>query len=191
MKKLAFASVAAIALAGTASAEFIQAPSGGSADLDVQINGEVEEICGITAASSSLLIEFDDLADTDGSLKYPFEFGVVCNSAGGATLSATSANNGYLLRNGTETGPGNEIFYKLNVDRSTDSLPYTTGTPPKALTSPQTYTIPGSTALREGAEVGGQFELNGVKGPDFQGAPTTTVYAGVYSDTVTISLSAQ
>ncbi len=191
MKKLAFASVAAIALAGTASAEFIQAPSGGSAELEVEINGEVEEICGITATSSSLLIEFDDLADTDGSLKYPFDFGVVCNSAGGAILSATSANSGALLRNGTETGVGNEISYKLNIDRGVDGLPYTTGTPPKGLASPISYTINGSTALREGAEVGGQFELNGVKGPDFQGAPTTTVYAGVYSDTVTIALSAQ
>lgn len=191
MKKLAIATMAALAVTGAASADFIQAPDGGSADLTLELSGSVEEICGITAASSSLEVEFGELAGTDQDVNRSVNFGVVCNSAGGATLGMASANNGYLLREGTETGPGNEITYKVNLDPGSDAFSYSPGTPPLNLQTDRSFTIPGSSDLREGREVGATITLAGVKGPDFQGAPTTTVFAGDYSDTVTISLTAQ
>lgn len=189
MKKLVLASVAAVALTGVASAEFIEAGEG-SADLTLEQSGNVEEICGITAASDTLEMDFGELAGTSEQVRRDVAFGVVCNSAEGAVLGVTSENSGYLLRDGTETGEGNQIVYKINVDTGSDAFSYTPGTPPLNLLTDRSFSIPGSTALREGREVGANVTFNGVKGPDFQGAPTTTVFAGEYSDTIIVSLTA-
>ncbi|MEM5516260.1 hypothetical protein WNY37_04815 [Henriciella sp. AS95] len=190
MKKFAIASVAALAIAGAASAEFIDA-NGGDAELELVLNGTVQEICGITAASSSIDVDFGELAATDGPITRSADFGIVCNAAGGATFGMSSANGGYLLRGGTETGPGNEITYKVNFDTGGDAFPgISPGTPPLNLTVDRSFTVPGSTELLSGREVGAAIVLNGVKGPDFNDAPTTTVFAGAYSDTVTVSVTA-
>ena len=80
MKKLVLASVAAVALSGVASAEFIEAGEG-SADLTLELSGNVEEICGITAASDTLEMDFGELAGPSDQVRRAVAFGVVCNSA--------------------------------------------------------------------------------------------------------------
>ncbi|MEM5518708.1 hypothetical protein WNY37_17250 [Henriciella sp. AS95] len=191
MSKVVIAAAAALAMAGTASAEFISAPSGGSAELELQITGTVPEICGLTAASSTLEFDYGDLARNDTTLPGGFNFGIVCNSAAGAILSVSSAGNGYMLRNGSETGPGNQIPYTFDLDKGGDEFSYYLGTRPMHLDMPYDFIISGSNALRQGREVGAYVVVDGVKGPDFNGAPTTTVFAGDYSDVITLSLSAQ
>ena len=191
MKKVAIVSMATLALAGTASAEFNQATPGGSAELTIEITGEVEEICGITASSNSLSIDFGELSGTDAQITRGITFGLLCNAAGGARVEVSSANDGYLLRDGTETGPGNQIPYTFDLDKGPDEFSYALGTRPVSLETDRTFNIAGSEALREGRDVGAYIVVRGVKGPDFQGAPTTTVYAGSYYDIVTVSLSAQ
>jgi spore coat protein U-like protein len=193
MKKLMLASVAAFAMSGAASAEFINA-NGGSADLTLELSGNVEEICGITASSSTLDVDFGELAGTSGEVRRDVAFGLVCNSAGGISLGMTSANDGYLLRDGATLGDeGSQISYKVNLDPGSEAFTpsFTPGTPPLNLQTDRLFTLPGSASLREGREVGAAIALNGVQGPDFQGAPTTTVFAGAYSDTITVSLTAQ
>ena len=186
MKKLAIASAAALAMTGAASAEFI-APE----NLTITLEGEVELICGLTSLSGSTVdVDFGVLSDTTGQLRQDVPFGVVCNSADGATLGLSSDNGGKLLRNGTETGDGNEIAYKVNPDPGSDAFSTTPGTPPTSLANDKSYTINPDNRLREGREFGIAVFFDGVKGPDFQGAPTTTVYAGDYSDTITVSLVA-
>ena len=193
VKKLVLASAIALAMSGAASAEFIDA-NGGTADLTLELSGNVEEICGITAASNTLDVDFGELAGTSGEVRRDVAFGMVCNAAGGITVGVTSANDGYLLRDGAALGDeGSQILYKVNLDPGSEAFSpsFTPGTPPLALTTDRQFTLPGSVSLREGREVGAAIALNGVQGPDFQGAPTTTVYAGSYSDTITVSLTAQ
>lgn len=189
MKKIAIASAAAIAVAGIASAEFITEPD----DLEIAIEGTVEELCGLTSLTSTagtIEVDFGVLSNTDSQIREDVPFGVVCNSAAGATLSMSSANGGKLLRGGTETGPGNEIAYKVNPDPGSDSFSTTPGTPPTSLSVTKSYNIAAGTALREGRPFDVAIFFDGVKGPDFQGAPTTTVFAGDYSDTITVALVA-
>ncbi|WP_370373583.1 hypothetical protein [Henriciella pelagia] len=190
MKRLVFASVAALAMVGTASADFIDASDGGTAELTIEITGTVEEICGITASGTTLQFDYGELAGTTGTVPGGVSFGLVCNAAAGATVGVSSANNGYLLRNGTETGPGNQIPYSFDLDKGDDEFSYALGTRPESLTSDRTYPIAGSAELRQGREVGAYIVVDGVKGPDFQGAPTPTVFAGDYSDIITLSLTA-
>ncbi|WP_375197903.1 hypothetical protein, partial [Sphingobium sp.] len=80
--------------------------------------------------------------------------------------------------------------YSFDLDKGDDEFSYALGTRPESLTSDRTYPIAGSAELRQGREVGAYIVVDGVKGPDFQGAPTTTVFAGDYSDIITLSLTA-
>lgn len=185
MKKIALVSVAALAIAGAASAELLES------DLTINIEGQVELICGLTSLGGDTVeVDFGTLSDTTGQIREDVPFGVVCNSADGATLGISSMNGGKLLRGGTEMGDGNEIAYSVNPDPGSDAFSTTPGTPPTSLANDKSYTINPDNRLREGREFGIAVYFDGVKGPDFQGAPTTTVYAGDYSDTITVSLSA-
>lgn len=191
MKKLVIASVAAIAMTGVASAQVFFDEDDG-ADLTLTLNGTVDEICGLTAATDEATIEFGELASTatNAWVQRGFEFGMVCNNAGGAQLSATSANGGYMIREGSTGGEGNQVRYDANIGTGSRDIGATVGTPPKALTGGGiSYDIVGSAALRSGVPVGVNFRAFGVEGPTFQGAPTTTVFAGDYTDVVTISLT--
>lgn len=191
MKKVAIASVALMALSTPAMAQvqFFDEDSSAGAVITYNLQGTVDEICGLTAVSNDVDIDFGELATTASNVDRSSEFGMVCNSAAGATLTASSANGGVLLRDGTITGAGNEIGYKANI--GTGSRDIGVNTPPITLTTAgKDYVIPGSAALRSGVPVGVQFRVQGVQGTPFQGAPTTTVFAGDYSDTVTVSLTA-
>ena len=186
MKKLAIASVAALALTGAASAQFVAQES-----LTININGEVEEICSLTPLGSGVIdVDFGVLSDTAGQIREDVDFGIVCNSAEGANLEISSLNSGKLLREGTETGEGNEIAYSVNPQPGSDRLATTPGTPPTSLANDKTYLVRPGTALREGRNFGIAVFFDGVKGPDYQGVPTTTVFAGNYTDTITVSLTA-
>lgn len=186
MRKLVIASAAALALTGIASAETIVDPD----TLSITVSGDVEELCSITATNSDIEIGFGTLSGTDTQFRQDVPFGIVCNSAEGATLGLSSANGGKMLRGGTETGDGNEIPYQVNPDPGSDAFSTTPGTPPTSLSSPKSYNINPDFRLREGREFGIAVFFDGVKGPDFQGAPTTTVWAGEYLDTITVSLTA-
>ena len=191
MSRVTIAAIAALALSGAAHADFDQAAPGDSADLDLQMSGQVEEACGITASSNTIDLDYGVMTRTSGPVAGGVNFGFVCNSAGGATVGVSSANGGFLLRNGVETGPGKEIYYSFDLDKGDDEFSYALGTRPVSLASDRTFLVAGSDALREGRVVGAYIVVWGVRGPDFQGAPTTTVYAGSYSDTITVSLAAQ
>lgn len=164
-------------------------------EIEIELNGEVAEFCGLTNTTGSDVVDFGELAvtPTSSNVDRTSEFGMVCNSANGVVLTV-EAENGALLRDGTETGPGNEIAYSINPDPGGDALPSTPGTPLQNATAfnpSKSYTYAGSEGLRNGATIDIAFRTQGVQGPGFQGAPTTTVFAGDYSDTVTISLVAQ
>jgi len=186
VKKFAIASAAVLAIAGAASAEFIVEPD----SLTINIQGEVDEICGLTATGATVDVDFGVLSDTTGEIREDVPFGIVCNSAEGATLGISSQNGGKLLRDGTETGAGNEIAYRVNPDPGGDAFSMANGTPPTSLANDKSYVINADNRLREGRAFDIAVFFNGVKGPDFQGAPTTTVFAGDYSDTITVSLTA-
>ena len=63
VKKLAIASVVALAMSGVASAQVFFDEDDG-ADLTLTLNGTVDEICGLTAATDEATIEFGELATT-------------------------------------------------------------------------------------------------------------------------------
>ncbi|MFK8032493.1 MAG: hypothetical protein AB8G18_19890 [Gammaproteobacteria bacterium] len=193
MKKLIFGTAVSMFIATPAMAQVFSVEP--VTEIEIELNGEVAEFCGLTNTTGTDLVDFGELAvtPTTTNVARVSDFGMVCNSANGLILTV-AAENGALLRDGTETGPGNEIPYQINPGTGVDTLPVSPGTPLQNATvfnPSKSYTYAGSEALRNGANVNIQFRTQGVQGPGFQGAPTTTVFAGDYSDTVTITLVAQ
>lgn len=100
----------------------------------------------------------------------------VCNSAGGFTRTITSQNGGYLFRGNTQGGGANQVAYQL-ASGGGSGLSF----PAEQLVAPKVTNHNGSTAF-----ITGQTGSVSVVVPQ----PTGNVYAGTYSDVVTIAVTA-
>lgn len=180
-KTIISASTAVLAAIGFASAQ----------DIEYNLSADVSLVCGITAASTTIAVDFGDLAGTPAAntvQSATSDWEIACNDPDGATVKFESANEGKLRRNGTEMGDGNEIAYKANVG-SGAGKPF--DRPPLGLANPIEISRAGSADLRNGLATDVRFSVNGVKGADTAGGlPTTTVYAGNFTDVVTLSVAA-
>lgn len=190
MKKLL--SVAAVAVALTAAPAWAQAVPTFGNTLTVNLAADVAARCDARlngGDGTNLNIDFDTLSATDtaaqvtragGSITY------ICNDEQGFTRTITSANAGFLTLGGTPTTSANRRI-RYTVQHGGGS----------GLSFAETQlTAPISTnfgAMLSGQTGGLTLRANGVSqlDPSGSGTQVTTVFAGDYSDVMTIAIAAR
>ncbi|TRO94369.1 hypothetical protein FKB34_10730 [Glycocaulis profundi] len=184
MKKQLFAAAAAAAF--TASAAFAQATD----TLIVTVQADVDEYCTISSDSGqSLTVDRGTLnnlpegqwTNTESQLGHPLTYR--CNAAGGFTRTVSSQNGGYLHRDGSTGGEGNEIRWEFRSGGGAglNALPWV------HLASDLQTTVPAGRAsdfLGNGQRYTSNYRVEGV-----QRGAGTSVFAGDYSDVVTITVA--
>lgn len=189
MKKILIAALAATAFAGTASAQANNNGVVGSVVMNLKAN--VAEICGAVDYLNPVDVDFGELSTvlTSATVEKSNGLTIVCNDAAGGKVTIASANAGKLLRNGALTGNGNEIGYTVSSTGGSGLSPLPGGT---SLATPKEITFNGSTAFVAGQSMTLKFAVNGVlqaNVSNINDGERTTVYAGAYSDIVTVSVT--
>lgn len=179
------ASVAAIAVAAPAAAQN-QNP------VVHALTGEVAETCTLADFQPSpIAINFGTLSAVDVGQQTEAVVNnvtVICNDPVGGTVTVTSANLGTLNRAGTSGGANNSIGYTVAATGG-NGLAFAATT----LASPVSKTFSASPALLAGSGLTFQFRANGVREAGVSGVNNgtrTTVFAGTYTDTVTVAVTA-
>lgn len=162
-------------------------------EVNFFLNAEVDPICeATTALGENIEIDLGILSQTptgsevsnDGDLEIVY----VCNDADGFTRTITSLNEGVLVRIGSSGGEGNEIPYFLEA-QGTDGLSFSR----IQLTQPLTRTFGASTTFLNGVAGTLTVFVNGVldEGSGAGDASArTTVFAGQYTDVLTLTVTA-
>ena len=185
MTKTIFTSAVAVAvlLSGTAFAQ--------NSQLTYDLSAQVSSVCGVyNSTGSSIDVDFGDLSNTEttatveqaaGSASY------ACNSPNGFTRTISSTNGGYLFREGTNGGAENQIAYEMSHSGTNGlNMGWT------QLTSAANADLSGNGFLT-GISGDVDFRVYGVRATNAaaDGASYTTVFAGDYSDVVTITVTAK
>lgn len=181
MKKMLLAGAAIAAAASPAAAQ----------TLTYELEAEVAEKCGVYKFDGpSVPVNFAELSTTPSDTFITAAAGSAtyrCNAPGGFTRTISSANSGVMIRTGSSGGAANSIPFEMN--HGGGSGLGTGGF--VALTSNIVTNLGGSTAFLAGQTGGVSFRVAGVAaavgGND---APGTTVFAGDYTDVVTIAVVA-
>ncbi len=192
MKKLLLAAVATAFIATPAMAQ--QAPRG--PEINYNLDAEVKTICGVYSfIGTEVQIDFGELADTASSafVEKTAALGASaqyrCNSPAGFTRTITSANDGVLVRTNSSGGTANEIDFEMQHGGG-NGLDFGW----QSLAGGKTDVFGGSTTfLNAGQGTAGlvSFRARGVLASNSpQGAIGTTVFAGDYTDVVTIAVTA-
>lgn len=187
MKKIILTgALGAFFIAGSAFAQ--ATPSG---QLSYDLSAEVGSVCGAYNSSGTEIdVDFGELSNTESTSAVEENAGsasYACNSPNGFTRTFSSANGGYLYRAGTSGGSQNQIAYEMKHGGGSGlSMDWT------QLTASQNTDLSGSGFLT-GQTGGVDFRVYGVRSTnsDANGASHTTVFAGDYSDVVTITLTAK
>lgn len=182
MKKIA------ILAAGIAA---ISAVPASAQSLTYNLNAQVAPSCGVyNSGGSTIPVEFGELAAVEASSTVDVAAGEAtyrCNSANGFTRTITSQNNGFLTLDGAATTDNSRRIRFNMAHTGASGLSFAA----QQLTSPVSSTVGGSTALLAGETGNVSFQAFGVQGSaGGNGAPGTTVYAGNYRDTVTVTVTA-
>ena len=178
--------VATVMFAGLGYAQ--QTPAG---QLSYDVSAQVGSVCGVyNASGTEIVVDFGDLSSTEttgtveqaaGSASY------ACNSPDGFNRTITSTNGGYLFRSGTSGGAQNQIAYEMRHSGSNGlTMDWT------QLTAAETGDLSGPSFLT-GQSGDVDFRVSGVRATNAgaDGASYTTVFAGDYSDVVTITVTAK
>lgn len=194
MKSLFVLALASTAL--VAAPAYAQSNVSSSNTLTYTLNADVGTICGVyNTGGQAVTINLGDLAELTFSQKATASSEAVyrCNSTGGFSREIKSANGGTLVRQGTDTLAANAISYRFSHGGGSD-LEIARGRPTPLGSTPISTTHAGSQAYLTGVVAPIGFEVSGVfnlRGGFADGAPGTSVFAGDYSDTVTISVVAR
>ena len=189
MKRIAV--IAAAVAAASAAPAFAQAvPPAPSGNLTYNLTAQVAEVCGAYNFQGDVInIDFGQLAMVlptarvtpagQGSITYR------CNVPAGFTRTITSQNNGFLTRNGVATTDNlRRIRYTFQSGGGSGLSVAET-----QLTAPVVTDLNGSGSFLAGQTGGVTFRANGVMGAiGGNESPGTTVFAGNYSDTVTVTI---
>lgn len=190
MKTKIIAGLAAFAALAAANGASAQAAFGNN--LTVNLAADVAARCDARlngATGTALAIDFDTLSSTDtgaqvtragGSVTY------ICNDVDGFTRTISSANGGFLTLDGAPTTAANRRIRYTVQHGGGSGLSF----------AEQQITAP--VANNFGAFLSGQtggltFRANGVSqlDPSGSGTQVTTVFAGDYSDVLTIAIAAR
>lgn len=179
MRKLILTSSILVALGGATSVS--------AQDLEYDLSAEVAEVCMVNGtASYTGEAQFGDLTDVaTGNWVESDGTGAdyVCNAPNGFTREITSQNGGMLVRDGSGGGPNNEIAYEMKHGGGSGL-----GFGWTDLNAAKTDSFNASGAFLDGQTGTVRFRAEGVENPN--NPESTTVYAGDYSDLVTISVTA-
>ena len=191
MKKFLMALAAVTTVA--ASPAFAQAAQAAPAsNLTFDVNAKVSSVCGAYRSTGpTVTVAFNDLTSllssqsrivTAGSVTYR------CNSPAGFTRTITSANSGKLVRDSSNGDASNSIPYQMFHGGIVGGISFD----PISLSSAKTDTFSGLPEFLVGAGGRIYFNVSGVADvtTDANNGSGTTVYAGNYTDTVTISVAA-
>ncbi len=185
MTKTIFATAVAAAalLSGSAFAQNNQ--------LSYDLSAQVSSVCGVyNSTGTSIEVDFGDLANTETTATVEQAAGTAsyaCNSPNGFTRTISSTNGGYLFRDGTSGGSENQITYEMRHSGTNGvALGWT------QLTSAVNADLNGNSFL-SGVTGNVDFRVYGVRATNAaaDGASYTTVFAGDYSDVVTITVTAK
>lgn len=182
MKKIALLAAGIAALAAVpASAQ----------SLTYNLNANVAPSCGVYNSSGSTIpVEFGQLASVAASTAVDVTGGEAtyrCNSANAFSRTITSQNNGFLTLGGQPTTEAARRIRFNMAHTGNSGLSFSA----QQLTAPVSTTFAGSTAFLAGETGNVSFQAFGVQGDvGGNGSPGTTVYAGNYRDTVTITVTA-
>jgi spore coat protein U-like protein len=186
------ASTTAVAFAAPVSAQ----STGNQNPIVHELEGEVAGICTLADFQASpIQIDFGMLSDVDvGQQTNPADVNgmtVICNDPDGGTLSITSQNQGILKREGSNGGAQNTVGYTVVLSGGS-GLGDPTGTV-RTLGNPVQKTFAASSAFLNGQSFSLSFRANGVRETGVANAnqgTRTTVFAGIYTDTVTVAVTA-
>lgn len=177
MRKLMMAAAAAAMIAGAANAN----------EVVYNLEASVAGVCGAYNANPNpISVNFGDLSTKPIAETVQVSAGSVtyrCNSATGFDRTIESANSGVLVRTGSSGGAGNQISYTFQHGGGSGL-----GFAAQSLTAPIVKNFNGSTAFLNGQTGGATFRVNGVQTVGDNNSLGTTVFAGDYTDTVTISV---
>lgn len=179
----------AMLIAGTAA---LCAGGAAAENLSFSLNVQVAPVCGAFGTDGPAIdVDFGALANIPADQTVQRRAGRIiyrCNSAVGYTRTIASQNGGYLTLDGNPTtDDARRIPFTM---RTTGAHRFG----PIQLLSPlSTFHGVGqnSTAMLRGNGGNVFFNAFGVRGPDGpNGTPGTTVFAGNYRDTVTVTVTA-
>jgi hypothetical protein len=180
---LTSAVAAAALLSGSAFAQNNQ--------LSYDLSAQVSSVCGVyNSTGSSIDVDFGDLSNTETTATVEQSAGTAsyaCNSPNGFTRTISSTNGGYLYRSGTNGGTQNQIAYEM---RHTGTNGLTMNW--TQLTGAANADLSGNSFLT-GVTGNVDFRVYGVRSTNASadGASYTSVFAGDYSDVVTITVTAK
>ncbi len=186
MKKFLIA-IAALTTVAATPAFATDAPA---SNLTYNLSANVSSVCGVYRSSGSTVnVPFNDLAQVSSSTSLTVSGGSAsyrCNSPVGFTRTIASVNSGKLVRAGSNGDASNSIPFKMTHGGGS-SLDFVA----TSLSSAISETFP-TGAFLSGQTGSVNFIVNGVAdiNTNLNNAPGTTVFAGTYSDTVTISVTA-
>lgn len=182
MKKFLIAG-AAIAMSAT--------PALADNSLVYNLDADVGSICGVyNYQGQAVPVAFGDLAATPDTATVQVGAGSAsyrCNSAAGFSRTISSTNGGKLVRTGSNGDTNNSIAFEMKHGGGSGL-----GFDWSNLSSNKVNSFNGSAAFLSGQTGSVSFRVNGVYNinPGANEAPGTTVFAGDYTDTVTISVTA-
>jgi hypothetical protein len=190
MRKLLF--IVAGAAAASATPAFAQKVPTFDGTVTINLAADVGAACAARLNSSEgtvLTLDFDTLSTVDTAAQVTRPGGsatYVCNDPDGFTRTISSANSGFLTLNGAPTtSPNRRIRYTLQHGGGSGlSLSET------QLTAPIVTNLGSFLTSQTGSLT---FRANGVAqlDPGGSGEQVSTVFAGDYSDVVTITIAAR
>lgn len=188
MKKF-LVSAAAMVVFGAGSA-FAQSVPAFGPSVTVSLEAEVGAVCGVQLNAGdglNLEIDFGALTTVSSADQVQIPGGsatYVCNVPTGFTRTISSQNNGFLYRTGTGGGANNQIPWTMQHGGGS-GLSFAA----LQLTTPRVNNYGGG--FLNGQTGGLTFRASGVAVPSAANASitTTNVFAGDYTDVVTITIS--
>lgn len=162
----------------------------GAQNLTFDINAQVSPTCRVYSSSGTVInVNFGSLADVASTATVNVAAGSAtyqCSSLAGFTRTIASQNDGWLTLDGNPTTQTNRRIRFTMTHGGGSGL----GFPARQLTAPFSRNYPRNPTWLGGQTGAVSFQASGVRGaPASNGVSGTTVLAGNYRDTVTITLT--
>ncbi len=158
--------------------------------LTYDMAAQVTPVCGVYNSTGTVIdVNFGSLAGVDPSASVNVGAGSAtyrCNSRTGFTATIASQNNGWLTLDGTATTEASRRIRFNMAHGGGSGLSFAA----RQLTAAFSRSFPGNSTWLIGQTGGVSFQAFGVRAaPGSNGVPGTTVLAGNYRDTVTITVT--
>jgi spore coat protein U-like protein len=170
-------------------AAFAAAPLGAQ-NVTFDLNAQVTPVCGVYSPTGRVIeVDFGSLAEVATTATVNVAAGSAtyqCTSRSGFTRTIASQNNGWLTLDGNPTTQNTRRIRFTMTHGGGSGL----GFGARQLTAPFSRNFPSNPTWLRGQTGTVSFQASGVRGaPASNGVSGTTVLAGTYRDTVTITIT--